>query len=257
MADHIPFLTSEDGASLIRRVYSDSATVRVPMDRAIKLLPMLPTTSKVWIDPCVDGMDDIEIRRVVQRRNAHGVVVQSSPNPWFTFMSAFAKFEKVATSLQSPVAADVTAFVFAILDECAAHNPEWVTVPQLPLVDGSERNKVNRLLASAAGKWKVKNGCSRQFILPLIFTNQRQINGKTARTPRVRQAERLYLESHADGLWVVDKSLCDESGAGNLRDTRVPGIIDMHEELNAKIPARIRVAGPYWALNLVLGKRAD
>jgi hypothetical protein len=107
-------------------------------------------------------------------------------------------------------------------------------------------------LAQAAGKWKSSSGYSGRLILPLVFTHQEQVNGKTNRNPKVNLAERCYHEAQADGFWVVDKSLADDSGSATLRNTRFPGIIALHEELNGKIASRVRVGGPYWGLNIVL-----
>ncbi|MCX5671423.1 MAG: hypothetical protein NTU94_08920 [Planctomycetota bacterium] len=253
MADHIPFITGEDGSNLVKKVYPDSDIIRVRLDRAPKFLP-LPASSRLWLDPCLDGLDDISTRRVVKRRNWRGQE-QTSVNPWFTFMSRFEAFEKVATSLATPVTSEVAAFVHAVLEESAEHEPAWLTVPQIPLVDNADRNKINRLMASATGRWKSKTGFIGHLILPLIFTNQKQINGKTARNPKVRQAERCYHEAQADGVWVVDKSLVDDNGSSTLRNKRLPGVIALHEELNERISPKIRIAGPYWGLNLVLWAR--
>ncbi len=245
MAEHIPFITGEDGANLVRQVYHDSDIVRVPLDRATRFLPLLPKSSKVWLDPCVEGMDDLKTRRSQPGRR----------NTWFDFMGQFPNFQKIgAPSYHAgPVSSEVQAFVKAVMDKCAATNkPAWITVPQIPLVNDSSRNKINRALAVATGKWKSTSGFAGRLILPLVFTHQEQLNGKMARNPKVQQAERYYHEAQADGFWIVDKSLMDESGSSMLRNKRFPGIIDLHKELNERISSKIRVAGPYWALNLVL-----
>jgi len=96
--------------------------------------------------------------------------------------------------------------------------------------------------------------CGR-MILPLIFTHQDQINGKTERNPKIQQATRCYHEAQADGFWVVDKTLTDDNGSRTLRNIRFPAIISLHQEINEAIPSKIRVAGPYWGLNLVLWAR--
>ncbi len=155
----------------------------------------------------------------------------------------------------NPVMAEVSAFVVAVMDKCSCHKPSWITVPQIPLVNDSGRNKINRALAKATGKWKSSSGFSGRLILPLVFTNQKQINGKTARNVKLEQAERCYHESQADGLWVVDKSLTDDSGSPTLRNKRFPGVIALHEEINERIASKIRIAGPYWGLNLALWAR--
>lgn len=247
MADHIPFVTGEDGGSLIKKVYSDSGIVRVPLDRAARFMTLLPASSKAWLDPCVDGLHDLDTRRSEPGKK----------NIWFDFMNAFPHFEKIGmpTFHVKPVATEVYAFVKAVMDKCAAQKPAWITVPQLPLVDSSDRNKINRALAVATGKWKSSTGFAGRLILPLVFTHQEQVNGKTARNPRVEQAGKCYHDAQADGFWVVDKSLTDDNGSSTLRNKRFPGVIDLHEELNGRISSKIRIGGPYWGLNLVLWAR--
>jgi hypothetical protein len=246
MADHIPFITSEDGANLVRSFYLDSSIFRIALDRAPKLHPLLPPRVKVWLDPSVDGMDDLRPRRSIPRRK----------NPWFEFMQVLPNFESIATPAYqaNPDAAEVYAFVEAVMDKCNAYKPAWITIPQLPLVSGSGRNKINRELAKATSNWKRAREFSGSLILPLVFTHQRQVRGKTERNPQVKQAIRCYDAAQADGYWVVESSLDDESGASTLRK-RCSSVIDLHEELDASVPSRIRVAGPYWGLNLVLWAR--
>lgn len=247
MADYIPFITSEDSGNLVNKVYSDAEVVRVPLDRVEKVRHLLPASSKVWLDPCVDGMDDLGARRSQPDKR----------NSWFDFMSGFANFEKIATPTYhaKPEASEVYAFVKEIMDKCAACKPAWITVPQLPLVSGSDRNKINRVMAAATGNWKSGSGFPGRLILPLVLTHQKQVNRKTARNPKVQQAERCYQEAQADGVWVVDMSLEDDSGSSTLGNKRFPGMIDLHEELNLRISPKIRIAGPYWGLNLVLWAR--
>jgi hypothetical protein len=247
MADHIPFVTSTEGVKLVNRHYADSEIVRVPLDRAVSLIAELRTGTRVWVDPCVDGMDNLEMRRGQPERETS----------WFAFMSAFPKFEVVghADYHKRPLRSDVAAFVAQILDVCAKHNPAWITVPQIPVVSGPTRNKINRLLAEETGNWKTNSGFSGRLILPVVVTNQKQITGKTARNPKVEQAVRCYNSAHADGFWVVDTSLVDDNGSPTLRSKRFPAIISLHEELNERISSAIRIAGPYWALNLALWAR--
>jgi hypothetical protein len=242
MAEYIPFITSDDTNSLFDKYYNDADIVRVPLDRAVKLLQGKSYSSNVWIDPCVDGMDDLESRR---------------SQPWFDFMRSFDNFEKIgaATYYAKPVASEVYSFVKAVMDKCAAYKPAWISIPQIPLAEKSERNKINRALAAATGEWKRIGKFSGRLILPLVFTNQNQLNMKTARNMKVAEAERCYREAQADGFWVVDSSLTDDSGSRTLRDTRFPGLVRLHEELNECISAKIRIAGPYWGFNLVLWAR--
>ena len=247
MAEHIPIITGEGGGNLVRKHYSDSEIVRVPLERAAKLLPLVPSNAKIWMDPSVDGMDDLTTRSSKPDKR----------NSWFDFMNRLANFQKIGAPAYhaKPLPPEVFSFVKAVMDECAIHKPAWITVPQLPLVENSDRNKINRALAVATGKWKSSSGFAGRLILPLVLTHQEQVNGKVARNPKVQQAERCYHEAQADGLWVVDKSLTDDSGSATLRNKRFPGLIGLHDELDARITSKIRIAGPYWGLNLVLWAR--
>lgn len=244
MVDHIPIVTSDESGRLIKKVYSDSGVVRVALDRVSRLKSFVPHSAKLWIDPCFDGCDDIDSRRSKP----------SDRNPWFEFMSALPHFDKLAQSgfRAKPVQAEVNALVMDLLNRCAALKPTWITVPQMPITDGSGRNKLNRSLAKATGKWQSTSGFSGRLILPLVFTHQNQVNKKTDRNPKVQQAEKCFHDAQAHGFWVVDKSLTDDSGSATLRNKRFPGVIALHEELNARIVSKVRIGGPYWGLNLVL-----
>jgi hypothetical protein len=171
---------------------------------------------------------------------------------WLEDMKSLKSFEAFCNEIDSPVQTTVNAIVNELLSKCAIFKPAWISVPQLPIIDGTDRNKINRALAKAAGNWKNSHGFSGQLILPLIFMHQKQVTKKTERNPKIQQAEKCYLESQADGFWVVDQSLSDESGSSALQQKRFKGVISLHEELNTKITSRIKIGGPYWGLNIVL-----
>jgi hypothetical protein len=243
MADYIPFISGNEGATLARGLFPDAPLVRRCLDRTDPSRVHVSSPNTVlWMDPVVDGMDDVETRK---------------NNSWFAFMSTFPHFESLCDprAHEKPSVPNVNAFVSAVLDKCNEQSPAWITVPQLPFTDASERNKINRALAAATGRWKSQSGFSGRFILPLVIMNQVQVNGKTARNPKIDQAVRCYTDASADGFWIVDKSLSDDNGSPTLRSKRFPGVIGFHEEINAQISSRIRIAGPYWGLNLVLWAR--
>src|SRR2546428_408186 len=86
-----------------------------------------------------------------------------------TSWSAFGNFDKIGAPAYhtTPVPSEVNAFVKAIMDKCATHRPAWITVPQIPSVNDSGRNKINRTFAAAAGRWKSSSGFSGKLILPI------------------------------------------------------------------------------------------
>jgi hypothetical protein len=152
----------------------------------------------------------------------------------------------------------VTMFVNAVLDLAfdRVPNAEWLSVPQLPYVDGVSRNKLNRLLAESTQTWRAQSNYKGKFLLPVILTNQRHVNKKTERNAKIALAISCYESSGAAGIWVVDSSLNDQDGIGNFEQTRFPGIINFHQELCSKIDsATMTIGGPYWALNLILWAR--
>lgn len=242
MADHIPFVTSSQTMRLVRSLYADSSFVRLSLDVAEKLAT--PSKSvRLWIDPGVDGLHDLATR--------------SPDSAWYKLIKSTPGFASLSRPnfISKPDVGVVETFITSILDRCAKQNPSWITVPQLPVVNDSERNKLNREFAKATGKWKSSNRFAGRLIFPLIFTHQDQTKGKTQRNPKLHQAHRCYHESQADGLWTVETSLMEESGSATLRNKRFKATIELHEQINDVIPSRIRVAGPYWGMNLVLWAR--
>jgi len=246
MGNYIPFINSQTGRKLVKAHYDNADVARVSLEDCDQLAP-LPGSIKLWIDPGVDGFDDLEARRSRPGRK----------NSWYEYMKAIYGFDRITDPLfaSKPDKKVVGKFVQTLMDLCVVSKPDWITVPQLPIVGNSSRNKINRSLASATGEWKSTHRFAGHLILPIIFTNQKQINGKTERNGKIAQARRCYDDAHADGVWVVDSTLTDESGSKTLRNTRLPAIVAFHQELNSAIASTIRIAGPYWGMNLVLWAR--
>lgn len=247
---YIPFITSPKSLQLVKTVYANAAVARVPLEIVHRLAP--PADLKLWIDPCVDGLDNLEVRLPRPDRNDAQKKIST---PWYDGMKKIEGFDKIGDPAfaAKPVPKVVSKFVSTILDRCVEHNPALITVPQLPVVYGSSRNKINLALAKATADWRATaRGFSGRLIFPLILTHSNQTHAKSERNKKVEQARRNYHEAHADGLWVVDESFSDEVGSKALRSARLASLILFHQELNDEISSRIRIAGPYWGLNLVL-----
>ncbi len=241
MADYIPFVYSPRDWSVVSSVYPDAAIYRLPLQSADSLPHF---NARLWIDTGTDSLENWPF----DRNPAFAQFFKGIPNARRVSDVTFqAKPEKLA----------VTSYVDAVLDSAIDSVPkvEWLSVPQLPYVDGSERNKINRALAQATDDWKAKRKFKGKLILPIILTNQRQLNGKTERNGKVGLAASCMNLCQTDGVWVVDSSLNDQAGSANL-EKRFHGIVNFHEELGAQLPTQaITVAGPYWSLNLVLWAR--
>jgi len=52
---------------------------------------------------------------------------------------------------------------------------------------------------------------------------------------RLKLAVSCFEASGADGIWVVDSTLDDHASLRKLENQRLPGIINFHEELNARL----------------------
>jgi hypothetical protein len=246
MAAHIPFVTGPESIKLATECYSDSEFYHVQLEK-IGTSRIHNTSMKLWLDPGICGLDDLDSRLPRQDR----------PNSWYNFMQAFSGFSQIgqATFWVKPDMVVVQKFVTELLNRAVQFKPDWLTIPQLPIANDSSRNKINIAFAKATSHWKRQSSYCGKLILPLIFTHQDQLNGKTERNPKIKMAGRCYHEAQSDGFWVVDKSLTDDNGSKTLRNSRFPGIVDLHTELNEAISSSIRIAGPYWGLNLVLWAR--
>jgi hypothetical protein len=236
--DHIAFVHSEQDCSILVAHYADSYAVRVPLQRHRTLASLLPSGITRWIDPEIDGL-----HRSPQTKE------------FKAYINQFAGSDQIANEAfqKKPIRATVKTFVDAVLDACKEVHPDWISVPQLPLTSDSIRNKINRELASATKRWATEHRFSGSFMLPVIFTNQAQLNLKTARTPKIFLINQCFELSGARGFWVVDSSLTDQEGSKTVEQKRLPGLISFHQELLDSVSnPSVVVAGPYWGINLVL-----
>lgn len=242
MTAFIPFLRSPTDPAIFKDRYFDAQIVRVALDRSDHL-KALAKPEQAWIDLGFDGVPALPTAdpkdKFAKFLNRHGDL-------YFVMDQAF-RLKPDKKKLERPVQ--------AMLDDASKHNPGFISVPQLPQEDDVGPNKVNRLLASIAGDWRMAGKNRPRLILPVIFTHQRQINKKTDRNPRVKQVTSLVDRSGACGLWSVDSSLDDQKGTANFEKGRFPGIIDFFEELQKACQLTYWIAGPYWGLNLVLWAR--
>ena len=247
MADYIVFANSLSDCQVAKSVYADAAAFRINLQSADRTCSQFQSNSKLWVDTGADGLHWSEIRNADYRANP----------AYKDFVQKFAGYDRIAdpTFQQKPDKTVVVGFVNAILNFALKTVPhaEWVSVPQLPYVDASDRNKINRALAEASSAWKIRSKHRVRLILPVILTNQRQLNKKTERNTKIALASTCMESSGAEGIWVVDSSLNDQEGTSTFEHIRFPGIISFHEELKAKLPAEaITIGGPYWGMNLIL-----
>jgi hypothetical protein len=238
-AEHIPFVNTATDCQLLTQYYSDSSVARLSLDGFRKFKAKLPSTVNVWMDSNFDTLEHLK----------------DGGEPDADQISKFgpAASIKAVASGNTSNKRIVEDLVKSLLNKLKAEKPGWISIPQLALIEDSSRNKINRLLAESTRQWAVDQGYRGKLILPIIVTHQRQINKKTDRDPKVKQAKACYERGGAHGFWVIESSLCDQDGAGTFDTIRFPALIKFHQEINSVMPSEaISIAGPYWGLNLVL-----
>ncbi len=252
MSLHIPFIFNAKEASLVQRYYADADVVRVSLDCADRLGD-LPNKSGVWVDGAVDGLDSAHpTKKPSEGGGADG--------RWEAHIKQFPAWEKIgdASAQNNPTKTTVESFIAAVLNACLKKYPKaaWLSVPQLAAASGNGRNKINKALADATRVWRGSTRFHGKLILPIVLTHQEQSNLKTDRKGKIDLAAQCYERAGADGYWVAESSLSDQSGAGTYEKKRFPGLVQFHAELASRVPREsISVAGPYWGLNLVLWAR--
>lgn len=256
MAEHIPFAYGAEDCNILKKLYADSSFVRISLQTHGRTLNNLPPGPRIWVDAGVDGLHKWKPRRTTksgeetQRYEAYDEYIKQFPGH-----NRIGDPDFQSNPHRDRVA--VKEFVESILDACSAlpRKPAWISVPQLPMVNDSRRNKINRLLAQNAAEWKRTRRYAGKLILPVIFTDRKQVALRALRKGQL--AEECYKEAGAQGIWVVDSKMDDQEGSGTL-EKRFQDIIRFHQELaesNSTVSDATRVAGPYWGLNLVLWAR--
>jgi hypothetical protein len=247
----IPFITGKEVCGLIADLYSDAPLARIGLYQFPKLKDCLPS-NRLWIDPGADGLDDLSKGTPNKSNN------DDPRQAWYDMITSFPRHQEIADpSFQlAPNKAIVGEFVDAALSTCLHHKPAAISIPQLPHVEDSGRNKLNRDLAEAAAKWQLKHS-KVSLILPVILNHASHSDNKTARNPHVKLAAQCLSASKAQGCWIVDASFNDEDQSADKRRDRMHGLISFHQELNAATEKLkyTRIGGPYWALNLLLWSR--
>ncbi len=244
-AEYIPFINGPSDCEIAARLYSDAATIRISLDSIQKMGASLPSGPKRWLDPAIDGLHHKNLSKLRDDYKDH--------------IKKFPGYERVADLQfqQNPDKAVVEQFVFSVLDSCNALKPDWISVPQLPLVNNVARNKINKLMAEQTKLWKLKRSYVGRLILPAIFTHQNQLNKKAERDKKILSIAKCFASAGADGVWAVDSSLKDQEGSGTF-DERFLALRKFHEELNLVLSDdAITICGPYWGMNLVLWSRGS
>jgi hypothetical protein len=275
MADYIPFVNNESDATIAGKYFADAPCVRVGMESIQRTAPALPPQVPLWIDAAVDAYEsilsttwpaDIGIEPPEALEAKWPVDEQGAKQDdwkyemWKRWYRQFGHFAGCRILWNAKYwikryADELNAFVAENLDACMEHRPVWVSVPQLPVPQDGSRNKINRMLAEAAGLWKRESRPDAKLILPVIFTSPATLRRKPRRDDKLRVALECHRLAHAGGIWVVDTTLSDQNRSDSFPD-RYAGLLAFHRALKDLLPADTTiVAGPYWGMNMVLWVR--
>jgi len=252
--DCIPFVSSKTALTLKKQYLDTAKVMRIPGWLNAQLLSEAASSgSKLWLDFAVDGFHHIAKGRQSFRKYA-----RPDTKMRIEWMDYYASRPEAHLLGQPSVHAKpdksaVNAGIAALLDSALSMNVAWVSVPQLPFTDDSERNKINAALASAAADWKKTRKASVELVLPAIFTSRPQTSGKTRWRKKTDQIERCLDRSGASILWVVDTTLEDAKGRPSNPE-RLTNLLELHKHIRSTVSAQV-IAGPYWGFNLVLWSR--
>ncbi|MDI6451137.1 hypothetical protein [Anaerobaca lacustris] len=249
MPEHIPFVNSGNDLKRLREYYDKPGVAHVQLSNAASLRKrQIHHLCDLWIDPEIDGYD-----RLLKGSDARA--------DWKNQISQFKENEILANEayLKKPATNKVKVFIFDVLDKCHQFEPAWITVPQLPIVGDSTkvdntRNRINTELAKASAQWRMESGFEGSFVLPLVFTHQSQLRGKTQWGPKLRLAKKCLNVVRPDIIWAVNCDLPDWKGSDKLKE-RFASLVSFHTDLRNAFPNAKIIAGPYWAMNLVLWSR--
>jgi len=245
MFSAIPFVQGRSDCKSLSESYSDSQFARVWLGDVAKLRPQIPSHIPLWIDPGIDGLTGFR-------------------NPeWVAHIESFSKGGELlddsgALSSSPRMRAISESFIPSLLEATTEHAPTWISVPQLAHANDASSNKANKELSKATGDWLKTSDFSGKLILPVIITSKVQLDSKPSRDNKIKAVLDSIQNSGSHGIWVVDSSIRDADGKESYARDRFPNIIKFHEELqsHSKFPnGQIRIAGPYWAMNLVLWAR--
>ncbi|MCK4392898.1 hypothetical protein KAX17_08320 [Candidatus Bipolaricaulota bacterium] len=244
-SDRIALVNSQRDCLLVRNYYADSSGVRLNLKNARLLATELPSGLKLWLDGGVDALHR-------QEKMTDG---------WKEHLESFEQGDHLLEHGLSGQCerARIAAFVSDVLTKCGEYSPDWISVPQVPVGPGTDRNrnKLNKELARAAENWRRENSYVGKLMLPVVLLDKDVLNTKTSsRTKKLDEIKSKVDTCPVNGIWVVNTDLDDEQGSVPNEQKRLPGLIEFHRELREEIEEDIRiVAGPYWAMNIVLWAR--
>ena len=243
MADYIPFVNSGNDVVRLRTYYDEPVVVRVALANLPALRKRNIERYPLWVDAEMDGY--------------HHLLEGGEVWPdWRQYVSQFDKSNMLGdvSFIRRPDSTRVADFVSAVMEKCRESASAWITIPQLPMIGDSTRNKINVMLNEATASWRSKHNFGGKLVLPMVFTHQEQLRGRTKWTPKLKIVQKCYDIVKPDVVWIVDSDLSDWKGSARFTN-RFQSLVDFHTDVRDRFPEVKIVVGPYWGMNLVLWTR--
>ena len=254
MTEYIPFVSTPTDINIFNKFYVGSNIVRVPYENVYKIINSIPK-SHLWLDPCVDGYHyRLSTNWPSGPQKEWGEYYKSLWSKLEKLFGEFSNYDFLTNqnNWQKNRQPDLDIFVAELLEKCISFEPEWLSVPQLPLTKSKKIDNVNKMLAEATNTWKRTTKWQGRLILPIIFTNQNQLSTPATRRDRIENIITCFERAGAKSVWVVDATLNDQQPKNNY-PKRYDDLIDLHSTIRKRLGRDVHIiAGPYWGINLVL-----
>ncbi len=192
--DCVPFVNTAAELALAKRYFGGAAAVRISLAAEDSLLEKAAASGlPLWIDLATDGFH--HIARDKQSFAQYALTKTKREVDWMERFSGIPAAHSLGdvAFIGKPERKAVESIVTELFGLCAKYNPKWVSIPQLPFVDDTSRNKLNAALAKAAST----RAGNFELVLPAIFTHKNQTDGKTQWRKRVEQLVKCADESKA------------------------------------------------------------
>ncbi|WP_417377067.1 hypothetical protein [Gimesia maris] len=274
-SEYIPFISSKKDKKRFDQLFSDSVCARIRLNLESEITKLSEDNIPLWIDSTFDGFsffqdtkksggfEDYLTER--EKYDKKGGAFEPRRNDFIDLMAKIdSQRDKEIKSAdlfcnnefrQKPNQTKVNIYVSRLLDYCYQYEPECISVPQIPVSEGTELNKINNSLVKASIAWRDNSHFNGQLILPLIFTKRAHMKGKVEWRPKVDKAIQHCRNLNLQGMWVVNTDIEDWKGS-TAQTKAFSSLVEMHQYIREHLPENVKkIAGPYWGLNLVLWSR--
>ncbi|MEW5923164.1 MAG: hypothetical protein AB1746_04180 [Candidatus Zixiibacteriota bacterium] len=241
MQNYIPFIFGDKDIEILIKEYPKAKCIRLPLDKA-NLVEKISHNKSIWLDANIDiysnwPPSDQRQREFYQKYDPDGLIPDDD----------FAK---------KPNKNYIKKFIKNLLDDSLKCNPYLLTVPQMPITNRINRDKINRLFVEMTRECIIQSNFNGKLIFPLLISHQNLVNQKANRDKVIGHAVKCFSILRMDGIWTVEYSLDDSTGSDTIGNKRLKNLIKLHNSLKKELPINIiNIAGPYWASNLILWAR--